>query len=192
MRISTSGRWQQSQLCYIRQSIRIVTDKRKHISQEKLDLMAARAKPKPGCESLSTAKSKNIPKSHSITWGEGGGGEQRKEEEESRERRRRRRMAIRPQWTKRKSAMVYFKGCCFFYLPTNSFQHSNQNEIISRRPRRAHSSLPLPNGSPRSQAATRWREEGRMQSWRLRRKNMCVVERERERVSMRVVQLLVN
>lgn len=88
--------------------------------------------------------------------------------------------------------MVYFKGCCFFYLPTNSFQHSNQNEIISRRPRRAHSSLPLPNGSPRSQAATRWREEGRMQSWRLRRKNMCVVERERERVSMRVVQLLVN
>lgn len=81
MRISTSGRWQQIQLCYIRQSIRIVTDKRGQISQEKLDLMAARAKPKPGRESLSTAKSKSIPKSHSITRGERGG-EQRKEEEE--------------------------------------------------------------------------------------------------------------
>ncbi|KAF3858919.1 hypothetical protein F7725_012120, partial [Dissostichus mawsoni] len=40
--------------------------------------------------------------------------------------------------------------------------HSNQNEIISRRPRRAHSSPPLPDGSARSQAATRWREEGRI------------------------------
>lgn len=65
-RTFTSGRCQQNQLCYIRPSIRIVTDKRARRSQEKLDLMAARAKPKPGRESLPAAKS-NIPKSHSIT-----------------------------------------------------------------------------------------------------------------------------
>lgn len=46
-------------------------------------------------------------------------------------------------------------------LPTNSFQHSSQNEIISKRPRRAHSSPPL---SASSQAATRRREEGRMRA----------------------------
>ncbi|KAG7221002.1 hypothetical protein INR49_001720 [Caranx melampygus] len=49
-------------------------------------------------------------------------------------------------------------------LPTNSFQQSSQNEIISKRPRRAHSSPPLPNGNASSQAATRWREEGRMRA----------------------------
>ncbi|KAM9349992.1 adhesion G-protein coupled receptor G7-like [Symphorus nematophorus] len=47
-------------------------------------------------------------------------------------------------------------------LSTHSFQHSSQNEIISRRPRRAHSSPPLPNGSASSQAATRRREDGRI------------------------------
>lgn len=107
--------------------------------------MVAQAKPKPSAYTSRIGymvAAKNVPKSPS-------------DEEE----------AVSPG----KRVVVYYKDVVdvchlFVYLPTNSFQHSSQNEIISRRPRRAHSSPPLPNGSASSQAATRWREEGRMKA----------------------------